>query len=470
MAEWDILLPEVKAYLNRHGDGYRLFLERVASELNWIRHKPECSRLIYSIYSRSDKQRGDSLKKDWKIAKKLYEWRLKHPSAKISDIHDIIGFTIVVNFPSDRETLAGHIINNANVKHFEVYKQADRRERGYHAVHLLVRAKNAIEFPVEKAELQIKTMLHDGWGAKTHDLTYKPHGDIDQALRRHIEILGDVLQHLDDQSELIKDAIQERWYADRRQRDLARESLFRMLMTSGNATHGEDLRDLAQEISDNRIQLASLDIGDPRLATLGSRLDQLKNQLGPGPDISRLYTFLASIRTAPDMLRLALNSIDEWRDARKGDPRQLVRVAIFRSLTYYAVGQLEDAVGSSREALTEALASNMTDVVVQAKSNLAYFLSELAYQLPDRDTALVADAMALSEEALHDAPETLIASARDTRGAVLITLGTTEADVRLGLELCINAKADASPQRKQVLEAYFRVHERRAFRRLLAMD
>ncbi|HEY1930521.1 MAG TPA: RelA/SpoT domain-containing protein [Acetobacteraceae bacterium] len=469
MAEWDALLPEVKAYMDTHRDGYQRFLDRLIEDTNRIRHGLECSPLIYSIYSRREKQRGDPFKKDEKIAKKLYEWRDKTPDARLQDIHDIIGITIVVNFPSDRDRVADYIASDRSGQCFEVYKQHLRKDKGYYAMHLLVRPKNALQFPVQRAEIQIKTMLHDGWGAKTHDLTYKPQGEIDRILDRHMQILGDVLQHLDDQSELIKMAIQDRWQADRRRRYAAREQLFWSLTNSSNAAHAQDLRELAQAIKDERDELAILDLGDPRFMALADRLRKLAEKLGAGPDVSRLYTYLASIRAASDdVTAFALNAIDEWQNVTIGDARAQARVEMFRSLTYYAVGQLEKAVISSRRALLAA--ASAPDVVPQAKSNLAYFLAELLYDAAEKDAALVDEALRLSDEALREASATALPSAKDTRGAVLIALGATEHDVRTGLQLCLEAKAAASSQRSDVLEAFFRLHERRAFRRLLSME
>jgi hypothetical protein len=62
-------------------------------------------------------------------------------------------------------------------------------------------------------------MLHDVWGAKTHDLTYKPEAEFDSKLDKHMNILGDVLRLLDDQSEILKELIHDQWNFDKKERN-----------------------------------------------------------------------------------------------------------------------------------------------------------------------------------------------------------------------------------------------------------
>ena len=65
---------------------------------------------------------------------------------------------------------------------------------------------------------------------------------------------------------------------------------------------------------------------------------------------------------------------------------------------------------------------------------------------------------------------------KDTEGLIKIAFGKSESDIREGLEMCENAKnlatkdiPDDSPQRR-VAEAYYQLHQRRAWRRLLEFD
>jgi ppGpp synthetase/RelA/SpoT-type nucleotidyltranferase len=465
MAEWDSLLPEVEEFLETSGETYVRFIRDLVNEVNGIKHRAEAVGLIYAVYTRADKQGGNELKEKWKIAKKLCQWRKDDPSTHISSIHDMVGMTIVVNFPSDRELVAAYLSRPGVLEKFSVVDKSDKKDSGYHAIHLRVQGKNfANDFIV--AEIQIKTMLHDGWGAKTHDLTYKPDGSIEENFSKHMEILGDVLRQLDDQSELIKDAIKAHWEVDKKRRAAARDSLFRRLIAS--RSHEPELAAIAEEIDNHWEELAVAGVQDPRMEEIHGRISRLEKKIGCGRDLCQLITFLASLRSAADMNSTALNAVDRWL---KSCPTPIDRVSAltFKSLTYYALGDLEEAVASARKALELAKAHGDETQRITATANLAYFISEFAFGMGHRDPSLVLEAKTLSQEALEAAadpdPEII-----DTRGAVLIALGDYEPEVREGLSLCQNAFARAPASEKPVAEAFFKLHERRAFRRLLSWD
>lgn len=240
MPEWEELLSEVSAFVSRNRDAYVGLISDLVGEINQIKHQPECSGFIYSVYSRADKQGGEELKENWKIAKKFGQYKREDAAISINDIHDIVGITIVVNFPSDRSVVADYISRKNVLRCATVYHSENKEDNGYHAVHLRVRGAT-IERSFLRAEIQIKTMLHDGWGAKTHDLTYKPEGAIEDALLKHMAILGDVLRRLDDQSELIKDAIRKKWRDDTRYREVAQDALIRSMLSLTDSSNDREI-------------------------------------------------------------------------------------------------------------------------------------------------------------------------------------------------------------------------------------
>jgi ppGpp synthetase/RelA/SpoT-type nucleotidyltranferase len=151
---------------------------------------------IYRIYSRSDKQSGEIFKDAWKIMYKVNKERSKNPDFRIHEVGDIIGLTVVVPYPSDIDFVR-HCIDeaierdeflsflNSNEQGTTVYGEK-KDDRGYHAYHYQL-GINLSEYENARCELQIKTLLHDAWGAKTHDLTYKPAGEVDERLRIQIQ-------------------------------------------------------------------------------------------------------------------------------------------------------------------------------------------------------------------------------------------------------------------------------------------
>ena len=81
--------------------------------------------------------------------------------------------------------------------------------QGYFACHYNLRSSDyTTHTPI--CEVQIKTVLHDGWGAKTHDLTYKSSMDLDPSLVEGFELLGDTLAKIDQQSDLLRKSLENR--------------------------------------------------------------------------------------------------------------------------------------------------------------------------------------------------------------------------------------------------------------------
>jgi ppGpp synthetase/RelA/SpoT-type nucleotidyltranferase len=463
MPAWEGLLEEVRHFLENNRASYINVLSHLQAELAGIRHHPEVNGLIYSVYSRSDKQQGEPLKKEEKIAQKLFREREKR-TCRVSDLDDIIGLTIVVNFPSDRDAVADYLHRDGVLSTFSIVERQLKMDKGYHAIHLTVRGET-INYPDILAEVQIKTMLHDGWSAKTHDLTYKPRGALDTALLRHMQILGEVLRHLDDQSELIKNTILEDWNLDAKRREAARQILFRLLDSPGL---DPELVALAKEIEGEKASLAVARVVDPRMKVINTKVRGLVDRIGYGRDICRFLTYFASLRAAGDINVLALNAVENWFGNCK-TPSDKVGPLHFRSMTHYALGGFARAAEHAREALDFCQRNSLEREIIVAQGNLAYFLSELALGMTDSDPDLFEEAKKLSEAALEKAPDDLKPGMMDTRGAVLIACGC-ETEVRDGLALCKTAFDRASDAQKPVAEAFFRLHERRAFRRLLEWD
>lgn len=179
-------------------------------------------RCIYKVYSRGSLQNGDELKSSRKIRLKFDEFNLDLgvDEASVFDVPDIVGLTIVVSYPSDISTVcerfdalieAGELIVPFPVgKGSSVGKIVTRYGRaieagGYYACHYNVRLPAITAGPI--CEVQIKTLLHDAWGAKTHDLTYKPAGKIGAELLDSFELLGTNLANLDLQSDVLRASI-----------------------------------------------------------------------------------------------------------------------------------------------------------------------------------------------------------------------------------------------------------------------
>ncbi len=209
------------------------FENRYIDALNRIKHiiveaKTERSNLscIYNIYSRGDKQVGKELKHPRKVRLKHNKYCMDNGLHKsnIYDMPDIVGITISVIYPSDINIVCSflddlcekykvfpriydkekNMVDNNNRLIQTLYGEAEE-DKGYFACHYRVRLRNGSEEPI--VEIQIKTVLHDAWELKTHDLTYKNSFPVDPVSKKHFELLGSVLLQIDKQSEYLRTSI-----------------------------------------------------------------------------------------------------------------------------------------------------------------------------------------------------------------------------------------------------------------------
>lgn len=472
MSDLSDISKEIDIYMGVNRDRYRSFIVDLRSEVTDIRNRYDVNRLIYSIYSRSDKQKGEELKSTLRIAQKLSKWReeasAEHkPMPKVSDIHDVIGLTLVVNFPSDRDAVADYLERDGAFRLFKVKDRKPKETNGYHAIHLIISSKSFKYFSV-LAEIQIKTMLHDGWGAKIHDITYAPKGRINTSLKSHMDILGEVLRKLDDQSELIKNAIKNKWEIDRKRREACQYALLSQLQGDIGTAHDAELTNLVTEIENNKDLFGEANLDGPKIAETQTKINTLIGRIGPTWGVCRLMTYFASLRPNGDMNATAINLIEDWISAIHDDAIGKLRATKFRSHAKYALGKFEDAVQDARAALSFAEEIGRADETARAKAALSYFLAEVAVGMPNRSEGLIAEARLLSEAALSSLSDD--DAVKDTRGMVLIAFGEKEEDVREGLRICELAWRNAPDCQKHVAEPFFRLHERRAFRRLLELD
>jgi ppGpp synthetase/RelA/SpoT-type nucleotidyltranferase len=185
-------------------------------------------RCIYNLYSRGDKQSGNELKHPNKIRLKFdsYCSKEKLKKANIFDSPDIVGITVSVTYPSDinivcaflddlckREAVFPKFFNlgeneKTNEKSLIKIKTSSgsvKNESGYYACHYYLRTNDDEDDPI--VEVQIKTVLHDAWSLKTHDLTYKNLLTIDKSTRNNFILLGDALSYLDMQSDFLRRSI-----------------------------------------------------------------------------------------------------------------------------------------------------------------------------------------------------------------------------------------------------------------------
>jgi hypothetical protein len=159
----------------------------------------------------------------------------------------------------------------------------------------------------------------------------------------------------------------------------------------------------------------------------------------------------------------------------KDKKEDFARACTQMSLANYVFGQFEDAVRSAEEALayceTNGVEPSITNIV---KMDLSYLIAEARFHHKKKYGSEWAErAKRLIAEVIGSIPpEDEKVDCMDTLGAVEIMCGENEDEVRNGYEICKEANKQLSQDHplKEVADAYFRLHERRAFRRLLEWE
>ncbi len=181
---------------------------------------------IIKVYGRDEKQGGQFTKDVRKIALKFNDKYKGKKAGSLWKVQDIVGFTIVVSYPSDicricelldagiekkiltsaiGKSLKGDDRKKSSIKINPLYGKV-LADNGYFGVHYNLKKHSYGNSPI--CEVQIKTAVHDAWGAKTHDLTYKAPVPFDPKLVESFQLLGDMLAKLDHQSDVLRETLE----------------------------------------------------------------------------------------------------------------------------------------------------------------------------------------------------------------------------------------------------------------------
>jgi len=217
-----ITVETTSRFISKHKDDYRDTLTDVRDIVEWTIK----GERVVKVYGRDEKQEGQFTKDVRKIALKFNDKYKDKATGSLWDIQDIVGFTIVVSYPSDIRKICDLLDLSIEKKFLTSIikrpsKSDDRKkasfsisptygkvmaDNGYFGVHYNLKRRNFKNNPI--CEVQIKTAVHDAWGAKTHDLTYKAPAPFDPKLVESFELLGDMLARLDHQSDVLREALE----------------------------------------------------------------------------------------------------------------------------------------------------------------------------------------------------------------------------------------------------------------------
>lgn len=396
MAAADVPVPAstraVKEFLADNRDKFvrasEAIREKITSQLNSVD--------VYKIYGRADKQGSEPLKNARKVRLKFNEYfqRLGQAEGSLFSVPDIIGFTIVVTFPSDISNVCSIIDQMIDDKELGRHPDApppkpvesgDKNpiktkfgraitSGGYFACHYNVVQIGPGGGNKPQCEIQIKTILHDAWGAKSHDLTYKPSSKISSDLTKTFEVLGDMLAQVDEQSDIVRNSIVRTAAARQKRKHQVLSATISEAVK--NIVKDEDLTDIV-----NAIEAKGSNVDWPfcreSIDVITKKFEN-KNY----KDACLTYVFLSfSIRNAA-LFQQALEAIEEWfenedKDFKKAYARSVSALALFtHNDTPGAIDESEHAI-SILDAIDVSLLGDEEVNAVRRLSHSIY--SSLAY-------------------------------------------------------------------------------------------
>ncbi len=353
---------------------------------------------VYKIYGRDEKQGGDAIKHLRKIRLKFndYYQRAGESQGSLWAVPDIIGFTVVVHYPTDISSICrvvDRLIENGSLLNgstgtvgvtssaaFDVIKTRFGRpivSDGYFACHYNLRIKNVnIHRPL--CEIQIKTILHDAWGAKTHDLTYKPSGKISEDLVGSFNLLGDTLAKIDQQSDLVRQSIE---------RSSAPREFKKKLVRLATIEHAAEVACIVPELRDalNVISTVAPTSGQ---IILKNCVDLLYQCFQTHPkETCYLYAVLAVLSKNESIRQQTLDALETSYEGLSGVFDQIFARNV-AGLISYCSGDLTSAIDFGEEAhrlaieidqssLDDASSVRLTRLLNALYSSLGYYHADL---------------------------------------------------------------------------------------------
>jgi ppGpp synthetase/RelA/SpoT-type nucleotidyltranferase len=467
----DSLLEEIKEFLSREGQNYRDFLDRVKAACEEAERQIDPG-IIRTIYTRADKQGGLVFKTPGKIAKALAAERVRTPEASPRVIEDIIGLTVVVHYPDEIPFVARTIV--ANLDEVTVKKEEFKKQHGYYAHHTVFMS-HSISTIGFYCELQIKTMLHDAFGNKTHDLNYKPQGRMDDRLGRMMQGFGDALQSIEEQSELLRDLIRERWLVERPQLEAVRQRLFETLpyWRKDRRQFSDTAEAIAQELRALQVANQPRDSLANRCKPLLLRIHELAT--GSIREAMWLSMLLAMMTLDPRHISFARRRLDDLLPhirhllaRHEIDGEELASIP----LALDSIGESDAAIGVSRGFLRD-LTTLLPMDVERLKLNLANFLVEHSLRGPERSPD---DLMVLKSEVEGLLRETQATQAldpsalADLRGLLVVATADRPEDIREAIRQIEIGRDTAPESERDYAVATYELNVRIAWRRLLELE
>ncbi len=473
-------MPELrltKAFYDKYHGPFSQLLDDCTRHCKVLQNDSNPFR-IRDIYDRRRANSGVLYKDPRKTIQKLKNWELSITDANLFKVNDLVGMTVVLQYPDQVASFLDKLRSSAKVDNIDISESRRHTARnGYYADHVdAVREHEGVSII---CEIQFKSVLHDAWSSKMHDLTYKPLGSLDPRISALMTSIAATIESLEAQSCLIRDMITSGWDVEQEIRDLARGEMLSQVLTTLRALPPTPERQESLEIYDgliqNRHRINECLPNDEVFKEAKSKIHKLCSTSETLRFGLPCLTLLASLRQVNEFKTMLRTKIDEWIEAI---PRQQEKIANAEitalPLVYYARGDLDQAIESAEKLLALGPTHIDQQTSLDLRANILSFKAERAYFYPPSKQAK----KALLEEStrelddLEKAPELAdtISALVDTRGLTLIACATTPKEVREGIQLCQEAARKGSVDKREIVEAYEELNVRLGWRRYFEIE
>jgi ppGpp synthetase/RelA/SpoT-type nucleotidyltranferase len=452
-------LEITRLFVLSKGSAYEALIGDVRAIANRLKSEMGSNAILRS-YSRAEKQAGEELKEITKIVEAVDS---PVTEAKLRKISDIVGLTVIVSYPDQVKPVAERMQQALEAQ--GIARIAEKEHAGaYYANHRIYRSTRARHQGL-CCEVQCKTLLHDAWAAKMHDLTYKPQGAMDVRLRGLIEAISMTLEGLEQQSEIVRNIIVSRQLVERRPFQASLKVLHRGLYralrdewTSRGAMKGlEELWATIQEAEERTEELDDRDF-----ESLAARVREAAANPQSAAVCWILAVKLVALRISPERIGLLTDLAGDLMEAA---PRLLKTKLITKRelwlfpVGFYVVQDFGHAIEYADRLLAHSRKLGFDEAVNWAlQFNKATWLLEretLRQSKPGVYARIGKEVSRLLDNLRADRKYSENGELEDTDGLLLIVYGATKEEVRAGIDKCNQAATFAKDEdEKAVAIAY----------------
>lgn len=433
-------LEIVRRFLKSNENTYIEFLNLVKGASSELARELG-GQVIIRVYDRRDKQGGEAMKD----AVKVYE-ACKRPVTQrnIKKITDIIGVTIVVQYPDQIPLVLDKLATKLKA---DLVLEATRKAHSatYYGTHATYRYE-AVTHGGIFCEVQCKTVLHDAWSAKMHDLTYKPSGSMDARMKGLIEAISQSLEGIEQQSQIARDIISGRQRGERK--PFATSLAAFLSGVEGLSIEGQT--DSVSSLREEVRTFASFETmpTSAQAVELGTKIREALEE----PEIAG-SAWLIAVRFAGalggnDAIRFLSNAVEILLDGLLAlRAAEQITEAEIRAIPigFYALQDFARAIEIVDLLINQSEPLNLSEECLHIlKFNKATWMLEKESLRPSNPKFTVQirsqidSLLAAARPALSMMDEAVV---NDTDGLYKIVYGATKEEVRDGIDLCLKAGA-----------------------------